>query len=114
MNRFCSLAVLSVLAFAFATPSFAEQDDGSDICKSYGDRQSAACADALQRCRQEADAENVDPSELGDYLRECVDSLIADDSQNDVPSPEQDDGGNMDTPDIQDTPDPETENRNAL
>lgn len=114
MNRFCSLAVLSVLAFAFATPVFADQDDGSDICKSYKDKQSAACADALQRCRQEADAENVDPTELGDYLRECVDSLITDDGQDDFQSPEQDDGGNMDIPDMQENTDQESDNPNSL
>jgi len=114
MNRTCSLAALSVLALTLSNPVFATEDKASDICKSYDDSQRAACANVLQRCRQEAEAENVDESELGDYLRECVDSLIADDSQNDAPSTEQDDSGNMDIPDMEDKTDPELDNLNSL
>jgi len=85
-----------------------------DRPRTHADEQRAACTEALQRCQQEAGNENIDTNELGDYLRECVDSLIVDDSRNDSRNNEQDDNGNTDIPNLEDRAEPELDNLNSL
>jgi len=73
LNSAVALVALAALSLNVAV---AADDQPNGICKQYPGKEEE-CAKALTQCKQYAEDDNVDPSELDNYLKECVDDYFS-------------------------------------
>jgi hypothetical protein len=92
LNSALALVALAAISLNVAV---AADDQPNGICKQYPGKEEE-CAKALAQCKQYAEDDNIDPSELDNYLKECVDDYFS--NMDEAPSDDGSGDGQDSTP----------------